>query len=278
MSQLVHVRQRIQTIETIKRITNAMRLVSRSSHFRLNKQKKAVQAYCQSVAHLFFGIQKQYPTWQYLSPTTHKQSNILYILVGSHKGLCGNFNGVLFSFFDRFTDGPDASIFHLITIGHKANEYGHAQYPHYVMSRFLDHTIASIASTSEHLAKILMAEQNNYKKIFLISNKVKNFFIYYPHATQLIPFIPPASSTTLQESTIEGDPYYLLNYLSELYLKTTIQALLFESLLAEQAARFISMDSATRNADTILENTRLSYNKLRQAKITKDMIEISSLC
>jgi F-type H+-transporting ATPase subunit gamma len=49
---------------------------------------------------------------------------------------------------------------------------------------------------------------------------------------------------------------------------------LFQSLLAEHAARFISMDTATRNANSLLETTRLEYNKLRQAKITKELTEL----
>ena len=64
----------------------------------------------------------------------------------------------------------------------------------------------------------------------------------------------------MARSTIESELHYLL----------------FESLLAEHAARFISMDTATRNAQTLLEETQLQYNKLRQAKITKELTELVS--
>jgi F-type H+-transporting ATPase subunit gamma len=66
----------------------------------------------------------------------------------------------------------------------------------------------------------------------------------------------------------------VLDILALQLCEITIQHILFESLLAEQAARFISMDSSTRNAETILEETILWYNKLRQAKITKELTEL----
>lgn len=73
----------------------------------------------------------------------------------------------------------------------------------------------------------------------------------------------------------EHTPHEVLDILALQALEVTIQHLLFESLLAEQAARFISMDSSTRNAEKILEETILWYNKLRQAKITRELTELT---
>ena len=67
----------------------------------------------------------------------------------------------------------------------------------------------------------------------------------------------------------EHEPTELLNHIANQYLEAQIQNLLFQSLYAEQAARFVSMDNATRNAENLLESTTLTYNKLRQAKITR---------
>ena len=66
----------------------------------------------------------------------------------------------------------------------------------------------------------------------------------------------------------------MFNYLVQEYVFATIQQTLFESLLSEHASRFISMDGATRNADTMLEKAQLTYNKLRQAKITRELTEL----
>lgn len=64
--------------------------------------------------------------------------------------------------------------------------------------------------------------------------------------------------------------------LAQLYVEAQLHQALFQSLLAEQAARFISMDNATRNAEGLLDLSKLQYNKLRQAKITREITELVS--
>jgi len=73
----------------------------------------------------------------------------------------------------------------------------------------------------------------------------------------------------------EQEPAEVLNSLVITYLEARIEQLLFQSLLAEHAARFVSMDSSTRNAKNLLDATKLQYNKLRQAKITKELTELT---
>jgi F-type H+-transporting ATPase subunit gamma len=79
-----------------------------------------------------------------------------------------------------------------------------------------------------------------------------------------------------EQYTWEQNPSDILDDLALQYLTATMYRLLFQSLLAEQAARFISMDNATRNAKQLLEDTQLQYNKLRQAKITRELTELSA--
>ena len=74
----------------------------------------------------------------------------------------------------------------------------------------------------------------------------------------------------------EDSPLHILDALAHQQLNATLYALLVQSLLAEQAARFISMDNATRNAKYLKESMMLQYNKLRQAKITKELTELST--
>ena len=70
------------------------------------------------------------------------------------------------------------------------------------------------------------------------------------------------------------DANTLVQQITELHIATIIQCTLLESFLSEQATRFIAMDNATRNADNFLSSLKLHYNKLRQAKITKELIEL----
>lgn len=71
-------------------------------------------------------------------------------------------------------------------------------------------------------------------------------------------------------------PQSIIKDLAYLYLTAKLHTILFQSLLAEQAARFLSMDNSTRNAEGLLELSKIQYNKLRQAKITKEINELVS--
>ena len=113
----------------------------------------------------------------------------------------------------------------------------------------------------------------------VISSIMKNFFVQKPHASSLIPFVQQATSgtthSTLEEYMWEQNPDDIIELLAQQYIDANLQYLLFQSLMAEHAARFISMDSSTRNAQNLLDTTKLDYNKLRQAKITKELNELS---
>jgi F-type H+-transporting ATPase subunit gamma len=122
-------------------------------------------------------------------------------------------------------------------------------------------------------------QKKEWRSVVVISNNPISFFIQKPTITTLFPLHKPALNTDLFETepyTWYQDPLTLFSHYVPLLLQIHIEKLMFESLIAEQAARFISMDSATHNADKLLNTTRLEYNKLRQTFITKEVIELSS--
>ena len=109
---------------------------------------------------------------------------------------------------------------------------------------------------------------------------LKTFFVQKPQEAPLIPLTLKAEQELSNNQSIdyewEQSPTSLLDELARQTILINLHYLLFESLLAEHAARFISMDNATRNAQALLEETKLQYNKLRQAKITKELTELVS--
>ena len=118
-----------------------------------------------------------------------------------------------------------------------------------------------------------------YTSVTIISNTFKNFFTQKVTMTQLIPF-NPAHLTAATMPPTEGyiwdeTPDTILNTLAVQYIEAQFQHLIFQSLLSEHAARFISMDNSTRNANSLLTSTKLEYNKVRQAKITTEITELT---
>ena len=280
MAQLIQMRQRIKAIDTIKKITHAMRLISMSNHSRLKGKGVPLTNYTTALHELFYTIKDQAPTWSnpILYPTAPVEKTLV-VLIGSQKGLCGSFNTSLFKHFEHSMTENQLHNVNYLAVGKKALEYLKT-HPH-TKKGVLLHSYPEFSSNSLFaIAHALMEEivytGKEYTNVTFISNATKTFFTQKPQAIQLIPFKSDHHETTesLQDYEWEQSPAEILDMLAIQCTQASIQNILFQSLLAEQAARFLSMDSSTRNAENLLEATELQYNKLRQAKITKELTEL----
>ena len=280
MAQLVQMRQRIKTIETIKKVTNAMRLISMSSHTKMQAKRKILNHYTETIKNLFYKLRKSTPSWRnrILMPNPELPQKTLFILIGSQKGLCGNFNSALFSYFTNNVEKDQYQNATLVAIGKKATDYVRGLKGIKVNTKHEKISINQIEPISTAIISMIMDTDTPFTSVVIFSNKIKNFFIQKPSSTQLIPLGQESITVEprINEPYVwEQPPEELLEYLSHELLHTMVYNLLFESLIAEQAARFISMDNSTRNAQTILDTTKLAYNKLRQMKITRELTEIT---
>lgn len=270
-------RLRIKAIETIKKITNAMRLISMSMHMRLNHKIPLMQNYKKELLYILNILQSHssdIKTDNILNPPTGTPEKILIIIVGSQKGLSGTFNSSLFRFFEKHESFENASF---IAVGKKSVDYikKHSE----VTQGYNVFNFQNLDKITREIYNIIMQADPIYTNVFCYSNYSKGFLTQLPHKTALIPLQldNEAQKFTPQEDYLwPQDPNKILDTLTKEYLKLTLQTILFESLIAEQAARFQSMDNATRNANELLENMTRQYNKLRQTKITKEISEISS--
>ena len=279
MSKLIHLRQRISAIETIKKITHAMRLIAMSSHSQLRQSQIIVSHYRYELEAIVAELSAYAPDWRnpLFHPTPHGGKTAI-IIIGSQKGLCGSFNNHLFKLATHELEKYNKNDLDIIAIGQKVldfiakNEYGEMRHSY---AKFSAHRLFEIAHEIGHTITHM---QPKYQSVLVISNEFKNFFLQKPMVTQLIPFARQSEQKKLDASDLlwEQEPTEVLNDLAPTYLIAQIQSLMLDSLLAEQAARFISMDSATRNADGLLDSTKLEYNKLRQAKITKELTELAA--
>ncbi|MFA6066208.1 MAG: FoF1 ATP synthase subunit gamma [Candidatus Babeliaceae bacterium] len=280
MSHLIYLRQRINAIETIQQTTNAMRLISISSHARLRQKKTHLERYQQEIkqfAHVLRDVRPVVATNS--DDLAAPQQKTLVLIIGSQKGLCGTFNNNLITFIGK--DGllhmttPD-----IIVIGRHMVDYAHKVVGSRSFKRFDDFTIANFVELSAQLTALIEAEK--YTDVYAYSNHPKTFFLQMCQKTRILPFDHP-QDTDIFSGDVKPDYKYeaedldaLQEYIYKLTLGVSLQNVLFESLLAEQAARFISMDAATRNAEDVLNAMKLDYNKLRQALITRELTDLVS--
>ncbi len=281
MSKLIQMRNRIKTIETIRKITHAMRLVSMSTHSRLKNKQESLTIYLDTLSTLVAKVQHIVPTWTHpvMNPTTEPNHNPLIIFIGSQKGLCGNFNTQLFKVLTEYLKAHKDVAYQCIGIGKKTVDFLHKHHPDTLIKSFNLFTARNFLSIAQEITDTIMKADPAYSSVVILSNTFKSFFIQEPKVTSLIPF-DPQSITSEAQPPKEGylwdqQPEEVLNFIMQQFLGARIQYLMFQSLLSEHAARFISMDNSTRNANNLLETTKLSYNKLRQAKITTELTELT---
>lgn len=279
MSQLIQMRSRIKTIETIKKITHAMRLISMSAHAHMKAQQEPLDFYLETLSSLIAKIHQTTPHWKHerLIPK-QKIKNSLIIFIGSQKGLCGNFNTQLIKVLDDHST-IQMGTQQYIAIGKKAVDHAYLHYSEQLIHSFETISMKNVATISKQVTNIILSANPLYSSVTVVSNVFKSFFVQEPTLTTLIPF-DPTQINGFAEQPREG---YLwdekkedvLDKLSVSYVEAQLYYLLFQSLLSEHAARFVSMDSSTRNANNLLEDALVKYNKVRQTKITTEITELS---
>jgi len=275
----MQMRRRIKTIETIKKVTNAMRLIAMSGHSKLKGKEITIHGYTQAIEQLFYQIKALTPPEfdPLMRPGTILNPTPLVILVGSQKGLCGAFNEALFKLFE--TSFPSATPIDLIALGTKAIAFAaHTSLP--MIESFEKFSRANLNETVWRLTKIINNSERPYRTVLIAGNVLKTFFNQKPTIAQILPLDPYKKvdfrSDMFDDYIWEQPATQLARDLAQLYIEAQLNQALFQSLLAEQAARFISMDNATRNAEGLLDLSKLQYNKLRQAKITREITELVS--
>lgn len=272
MSELIQMRQRMKAVETIKKITQAMRLISMSTHVRLRGKKAHLEEYKKELTQLYARI-SQSNGYTAAIQESKPSDKTLIILVGAQKGLCGNFNTNLFYFFEKEVAKFNRDALELIIVGKKIADYAkNNAFP--IIQQFDLFTMQTLSTIAQELLNYILS--HHYQSVIVYSNYSKSFFAQKAQETLLVPFTPPLQETPepTEEYIWEQDQHSLLDSIYKQMLYTQIQELLLQSLIAEQAARFIAMDNSTRNAGNLLDTMRLNYNKVRQTKITRELTDL----
>lgn len=277
MSKLIQLRQRSKAIETIQKVTHAMRLISMSTHAHLQQRQTTINNYVHELDKVFYQLMAHAPEWH--NPIVHgphEYRKAIVIVIGSQKGLCGSFNTQLFNLFTQRAHEQAGEQFELIAIGQRVIDFMR-EHKINVKHSYAKFTFQRLESIAREVAHTIIHSKPQYTSVGIFSNLFKTFFVHRPHITTMVPLEIPKNIeiSSIDAFTWNQSPAELLDLLIPQYLESKLQYLLFHSLIAEHAAHFISMDSATRNAKELLELNTLEYNKLRQTKITKELAELS---
>lgn len=283
MAQLTQLKRKIQAVNTTKKITHAIRLVSMASYSKLEKQVKFLNSYKKNIDITFAQLLEQCPDWtnKILFPDDIFDKTPLIILISSTRGLCGSFNANLIRFIEKKLIFENNQKPQFITIGQKAKKEILSKSIGEIILSFDEFNYNNLDLIGSEITKKIYANKNNYSSVCFYSNKFINFFTQKPTQSTLI---PTNLEFEKEETEIQNfsDPIYeqnkedILGFLASKYIKSTIWELLFQSLISENASRFLAMDSSNTNAEKIVDKLTLQYNKSRQALITREVSELAA--
>jgi F-type H+-transporting ATPase subunit gamma len=283
MASTREIRRRIKSIKSTAQITKAMQMVAAS------KMRKAQQAAInvRPFVQLVYRIQRRAVTR--VVDFTHPLLEVrpvkkrLVILVSSDKGLCGALNSNLFRLAGRYDHR--STVF--ITAGRKAAQFVArtrrqlvADFPYGDTPRFAE--ARAIAAMARDL--FLKGEVD---EVQIVATRFINTLTQEAVAFEYLPIgeikglrIPGADpeeelSADTTEFRFEPGPEQILSYLLGHYLNILLHTVLLNAKASEQSARMVSMKSATDNANTMIKDLTLHYNKLRQGAITQELLEIA---
>lgn len=280
MSELIAMRQRIKAVTTIKKITHAMRLTAMSSHARLKSRKASAHNYLEATTKITDSLTSaadinQHPVLWPTAQPNQSTSKHLVIIVGAQKGLCANLNNNI----TYLAEQHITNVMEIITVGKRTLENAHQPNSLNIIKRHNNLTLPNIEQIATEIVDYIWSAKTPYAKVTVYYTQPKSFFVQAPLEQQLIPYAPTATTS----KTNQSEPLYWHQNAQEIFdivarnlLLSTLRSILLQSLIAEQAARFIAMDGATRNAASILDTMKLNYNKLRQAKITRELTDLAA--
>jgi F-type H+-transporting ATPase subunit gamma len=291
MPSLKDLRVRITSVKSTQKITSAMKMVSAAKLRRAQASAEEGRPYALSMERMLSGLIGSLPTLgtapRLLSGYDSDQNHLL-IVVTADRGLCGGFNSnIVRETRRRITqlrkEGKDVKLF---CIGRKGRDALRREHGRLIVDS-LENVTRNGAQfgPARDVARNLRNkfEAREFDVCTLIYNTFKSAMSQVVTVKQIIPFPTtalrgPVGSEPIQTAAyeLEPDDDALLEALLPANLAMQIFASLLESYASEQGARMTAMDNATRNAGDMINALTLTYNRSRQAAITKELIEIIS--
>ena len=278
MSTLIDLRRRIKSVQNSRQITQAMKTVSTA------KFRKAQRAVLESRPfwHLFPELMNRLAYWA--SAGAHplllrrEEKRIEVVVITSDKGLAGAYNSNLLAAADAFIAGKEkTAAVRLVLVGKKAAAY-FRRHPHPTDRAFGDRTDRLTRAELRDLAEFLMREYAFQKidAVYIVTNEFKSILAPRIMTHTVLPFDPRPGTEASATWRPDWEPgaARLAAFILPLYVESQIHHAIHESQAAEQAARMMAMDNATKNAEELIDDLVLQLNKIRQAGITKELLEI----
>jgi F-type H+-transporting ATPase subunit gamma len=286
MPSLKELRNRIASVKATQKITKAMQMVAAAKLRRAQTAAEAARPYAERMEKMLGNIAASItpsPESPKLLTGSGKSDVHLLLVCTAERGLCGAFNSSIVRLAKEranslAAEGKQVKIF---CVGRKGQDQLKRQYEKQIIETVELRNVRTLAyANADKIGEKIVAlfEQGEFDVCTLFYSKYKSVIAQIPTAQQIIPPVFPDNKESDGSAVYEYEPEEeeILAELLPRNIATQIFRALLENAASEQGARMSAMDNATRNAGDMIRKQTITYNRTRQAMITKELIEIIS--
>jgi F-type H+-transporting ATPase subunit gamma len=277
MPALIDLRRRIKSVKNTQQITQAMKTVSTAKFKKSQRSVLEARPHWHNSPDLLSEVVSWAEREVHPLIMDREEKKIKGLVITSDKGLCGAFNTNLLekalSFFEKKAQRSQVS---LVLIGKKASSF-FRKHPFPVDRAYSEQVQDLTSEDLKELAQFLMRLYvfNRTDAVYVAYNEFKSILSPRVTVTRLLPLSPPEGEAhEVLPPDWEPEAGSILHSLLPFYIENQIRHFYFESQVSEHAARMIAMDNATKNAEDLVSDLTLVLNKIRQASITTELLEI----
>lgn len=279
MPSLIDIRRRIRSVKNTQQITKAMKMVSaaklRRAQDRVIAARPYVMAMRQVLANVAAAAASDEGAGENPLMARRDERRVLLVLVTADKGLAGAFNSNLIRAAQRFVAEHRDSEVSLQLVGRKGRDFFRKRGAR-IAGDSLNFARPAVSDASPIAAKAMESYRNNeIDAVYLLYNEFKSVVAQKVVLRRVLPVEIPEDVQPV-DYIFEQPPGEMLDALLPRYVEMEFFRSLLETTAAEHAARMTAMDAATSNAGEMIDKLTLYMNRVRQASITKEIIEVVS--
>jgi len=287
MPTLRDIKRRIASVKSTQQITRAMKLVAAAKLRRAQERVTEARPYCRIMDEMVSDLALRSPREMHpllrgpVSDSGDGTTRKLLLVITGDRGLCGAFNSNIIrrslDLLRADQDNPDVSLV-LIVVGRKARDFYRRRGPVAIRSEYVNFfdklAFSHAAQIGQDVASAYAS--NEVDQVQLIYNEFRSAASQRVVVETLLPIQSDAGSseTAGVEYRFEPSPKAILETLLPRHVEVQVYRALMESLAAEYGARMAAMDNATKNASEMIDLLTIQFNKARQERITRELLEI----
>ena len=286
MASLLDMRRRIKSVKNTQQITKAMKMVAAAKLKRAQDRVTAARPYAKKMSAVLGGLSaKVADEFSHPLLTPRGDEKYLIVLVTADKGLAGAFNANVIKATQAFLNENSAKTSEMIPVGRKGRDFFKRRQVA-IAAEYIGLTGAGqvkyidAAEIAEYVITTFTNEES-IDKVFLVFTEFKTVLSQKPVIEQLLP-IPSIKAESSDEVGADAEYIYeqpaaeIFGKLLPKQVVTQVYRAMLESVASEQGSRMTAMDSASKNAGELIDSLTLNMNRIRQAAITKEIIEVVS--